>query len=289
MKNSAHGFVTPLLLGVVALLLIGAGAYVYASKDGLLTHGTQGESSTTTAMTIDEASLTSDSLNPLLTGTAHGLKNVYVSVSQMQSGGGSEFSSKPWTVTNGVPVGSDGSWQVSINPDTFSVSNGPGFVPDGPLGGYLPNGSYSVTVYDSSAAGTIGRSVSGTLVVNHGPAQASATIDPSSLTSTSGVPTITGTYTNTNVLAILVSREPLAASMPSISKTVWAGDTTQAGGVSLESGNRYSAPLVSGDSARALAAGTYYVGVYNECTSDTCATSGASSYTLLASGKLIVH
>ena len=106
-----------------------------------------------------------------------------------------------------------------------------------------------------------------------------ATINQSSLTSTSGTPTITGTYENASDIAVYVSPQPLPTTNPDFSKLIWAGDLGQGGGIS-GSGNRYSAPLIANGVWPAVSSGTLYVGVYND--------SGGPTGSLLASGTLTI-
>lgn len=147
------------------------------------------------------------------------------------------------------------------------------------------------TAHGISAVGAVGPQTRAAMGCNQSgtsvaPTQTSgtptATIDQSSLNSTSGIPTITGMFENTSDIAVYISPQPLAATNPDFSKVIWAGNTELAGGIST-SGNRYSAPLISSGVWPAVPGGTYYVGVYNDCNN-----SGCPNNVLLASGTLTV-
>ncbi len=130
---------------------------------------TNGATAATPSATIDQSSLTTSSSGPTITGSASGVSSVYVAV----TAGANQAGTANQSGSGQVPV-VNGRWSVTVYPkaDIFTA------------------GVYTVSVY-TAVGGTL--LTTGTLSILGNALQPTATIDQSSLTSTSNTPTITGT------------------------------------------------------------------------------------------------
>ena len=212
MKNLQRGFVIPLILTIVAFLLVVGGVYMYKQKEqpnkpvtgSSATQTTQSIPTVQTTQTtqptpttknpsaispqrtpsavtasIDQSSLTATSPTPTITGTASSVSRINVSIND-------QYGCIP-SPGDFLSV-SNGRWTFTV-PPSFP----------------LQNGTYIVSIDYVPVGDDVGQLLTkGTLIVN-APIQAtppvySATIDSSSLTTTTAPPsyygTITGTATN---------------------------------------------------------------------------------------------
>ncbi len=122
-------------------------------------------------------------------------------------------------------------------------------------------GTYTVKFEDSN--GTVVSSQTITVTGGQTSSTPTATIDQSSLTTTSLTPTITGTVTNTSWICVYVGSGPLplrSTGPDSIPGYKW-GDCNASGVISMTNG-RWSMPM-RGYTGSTLTPGTYTVGVYN--------------------------
>lgn len=121
--------------------------------------------------------------------------------------------------------------------------------------------------------------------------KATATIDKNSLTTSSSKPTITGTFSNTNGIEVIVTRGTLPSDglmSAMVSQPVWSDRSDHGGGVML---NGTSAGTWSNTISTALQNGTYRVGIYQDTLyyPQTDANMAKNSRRLLASGTLVVN
>lgn len=118
-----------------------------------------------------------------------------------------------------------------------------------------------------------------------------ATIDKNSLTTSSSKPTITGTFSNTNGIEVIVTAGtlPLDGLMSAmVSQPIWSDRSDHGGGVVL---NGTSAGTWSNTISTTLKNGTYRVGIYQDTLyyPQTDANMAKDSRRLLASGTLVVN
>lgn len=121
---------------------------------------------------------------------------------------------------------------------------------------------------------------------------ATATIDQSSLTSSSSKPTITGTYTNAYGLEVVIAKGALpqtSALSASIPNQVWSDRSDHGGGVIL-SGGESSSGTFSNKIVDSLPDGTYTVGIYFDVIyyPQTDENIARDTRTLLTQGTLVV-
>jgi hypothetical protein len=208
-KIFQKGFVVPLLLTIIGLLIIGGGVYLYIQNKQTPTV-TLNEMATTTettnqtsitqtptnnpstpTITINQNSLATISVTPTITGTAMNVPFVRILLPPI----GNDI---PIYDSGIIPTnGTYGNWSVTImpNPNVF-----------GPT---LVFGTYLVQVYgykDSQGVYGLGLLASSTLTVNVWQSNPSATIDQNSLTQPENVEhVITGTASNTNKITLYIA------------------------------------------------------------------------------------
>src|SRR6202012_3260486 len=101
--------------------------------------------------------------------------------------------------------------------------------------------------------------------------KASATLDPSSLVSSTSKPTITGTFSNLNGdgIGLFIATQPLPAQIPpngpSPSGVVFSDASDHGGGVNMSSAENLSGTY-SDALWQSLPNGTYYIGIYETST-----------------------
>lgn len=156
---------------------------------GTLTVGVQ-----QAAATIDQTSLTANTANPIISGTATGLNSVTVSIASNSPGGGSSSATIP--VVNGR-------WSAAVNSSVFPTTSGL-FTTNwtSAVSPYLSNGSYAVTLY----VGAMYNSsvlTSGTMTVNALPTCTLTSTNPYDAAGNQSPVTLTWTSSNANSATML--------------------------------------------------------------------------------------
>ena len=176
---------------------------------GTLTVGSIGNQQA--SATIDQTSLTANTANPLISGSATGLNSVTVSIASNSAGGGG--SAAPIPVVNGR-------WSAAVNSSVFPTTSGL-FTTNltSTVSPYLSNGQYAVNVY----AGAIYSSsllTSGTMVVNALPSCTLTATNPYDAAGTQIPVTLTWTSSNADSVTAQYIHPELtspATSMGSVS------------------------------------------------------------------------